>query len=174
MTYSSESESMQSRPATLRDFLALVDAFNCRKVQYAIIGGFAMIAHGFSRSTRDIDLLVPADVENGKKIKEVLLLMPEKSAKEIDPAWFIEGENIRVNDAYVIDIMLNANGETYESLLPYIETKNIDGIPVSVLTMEGMLKTKITGREKDIPDRIFLERHIEWTQKSSPPFKPCI
>jgi len=33
-----------------------------------LIGGFSMIAHGFSRATRDIDILFPADVENGKKL----------------------------------------------------------------------------------------------------------
>jgi len=125
-----------------------------------LIGGFSMIAHGFSRATRDIDILFPADVENGKKVKEVLLLMPEQAAKDLDPAWFAEGENVRVVDAYTVDIMLNANGETYESLLPYRQTVNINGVSVAIPSLEGMLKTKLTGRIKDNLDRLFIERHL--------------
>jgi len=151
---------LSPRPASIRDLLTLIDALNRKGVEYMLIGGFSMIIHGFSRATRDIDMLVPSDVENGKKVKEVLLLMPEKAAQGIEPAWFSEGENIRVADEYVIDIMLNANGETFESLYPYLEYKEIDGITVPVASMEGLLKTKLTGREKDIPDRLFLERYI--------------
>jgi len=151
-----------TRPASMRDVLTLIDALNQKNVEYMLIGGFSMIVHGFSRSTRDIDMLVPKSVENGEKIKEVLLLLPDKAAKEIDPAWFSEGENIRVSDEYVVDIMLNANGETFESLRPYMEFRNINGISVPIASMEGLLKTKMTGRAKDIPDRIFLERHLSY------------
>jgi len=158
------------RPASIRDLLTLIDALNKKGVEYMLIGGFSMIIHGFSRATRDIDMLVPSDVENGEKVKEVLLLMPGKAAQGIDPAWFSEGENIRVTDEYVIDIMLNANGETFESLHPYLEYKEIDGITVPVASMEGLLKTKLTERAKDIPDRLFLERYI--AEKRDRQFKP--
>jgi len=152
-----------SRPATLQDLLALIDALNRKDVEYMLIGGFSMIAHGFSRATRDIDLLFPQDVENGKKVKDVLLLMPEQAAKEIDPAWFAEGENIRVMDEYVVDIMLNANGETYESLLPYRQVVDIHGISVAIPSLEGMRKTKLTNRPKDAVDCLFIERHLAET-----------
>jgi len=155
-----------SRPATLRDLLTLIHALNQRNVEYMLIGGFAMIAHGFSRSTRDIDLLVPLDEANGKKLIEVLLMMPDQAARKIDLAWFTEGENIRVSDDLVIDIMFNANGESYDSLRPLLETIDIDGVSIPIASMEGLLKTKMTVRPKDIPDRLFLERHIQNNQQN--------
>ena len=151
----------QVRPATIQDLLVLIDAFNRSDTPYMLIGGFGMLAHGFSRSTRDIDILFPANSEVGKKVIDVLLLMPEKAAKEIDPSWFDEGDNIRVNDAYTLDIMFNANGETFESLAPYMEKVEINGIKVCVPSIEGMLKTKLTGRQKDVADEIALRRQIQ-------------
>lgn len=158
--FEDDNDEKVTRPATLRDLLALIDMLNRHEVPYMLIGGFSMIAHGFSRSTRDIDILFPADATTGEKVKQVLVLLPQAAAKELDPDWFSEGENIRVSDEYTIDIMLNANGETYESLLPYRQIMSIEGIEVSIPSLEGMLKTKLTDREKDKIDQLFLKRHL--------------
>jgi len=88
------------------------------------------------------------------------LLLPDGVARDLDPAWFIEGETIRVADAFVVDLMFNAAGETYESLLPYAVTIDFDGIPVRTLNLEGLLRTKQTLRAKDKADREILERAI--------------
>ena len=89
------------------------------------------------------------------------MVLPDQAAKDIDPAWFNEGENIRVADAFVVDIMLNACGETYETLKQYAETIDLDGVPVRTINLEGLLLTKQTMREKDVSDRIVLERALE-------------
>lgn len=81
-------------------------------------------------------------------------------AKDIDPAWFAEGENIRVADAFVVDIMLNACGETYETLSRFAETIDLDGLPIRTINLEGLLRTKQTLRDKDIADRAVLERAL--------------
>src|SRR5690606_15323183 len=104
------------RPATLRDLIALTKAFSWHEVPYMLIGGFAMIAHGFSRATRDIDILFLNDVATGKQVVEVLFRQGQLLASNIDPDWFEQGQNIRLSDRHVLDIMLNANGETYKSL----------------------------------------------------------
>jgi hypothetical protein len=44
------------------------------------------------------------------------MVLPDGAAKDIEPRWFEEGENIRVADAFVVDFMLNANGQTYDTL----------------------------------------------------------
>ncbi len=77
---------------------------------------------------------------------------------DLDPAWFNEGENIRVADAFVVDIMLNACGETYESLMQYAETVDMDGLAIRTVNLEGLLRTKQTMRDKDVADRNILER----------------
>ena len=149
-----------SRPATLEDLKTLIGSLNKQKADYLLIGGYALFAHGYHRATTDIDVLVPATKLAGLKVKEALMILPDKAAKDIDPAWFEEGENIRVSDAFVVDIMLNACGETYETLKQFAETIDLDGIPVRTINLEGLLLTKNTKREKDIADRIILERAL--------------
>lgn len=149
-----------SRPATIEDLKALVSALNEKGADYLLIGGYALYAHGYHRATTDIDVLVPATRQAGEKIREALMLLPDRAATDIDPAWFEEGENIRVADAFVVDIMLNACGETYETLQAYAETVDLDGVPVRTVNLEGLLKTKQTLREKDIADRGILERAL--------------
>lgn len=150
-----------SRPATLEDLKALIASLNEQGADYLLIGGYALFAHGYHRATTDIDVLVPATQEAGIKIRSALMVLPDQAAKDIDPAWFDEGENIRVADAFVVDIMLNACGETYETLKQYAETIDLDGVPVHTINLEGLLLTKQTMREKDVSDRIILERALE-------------
>ncbi|MDO8789113.1 MAG: hypothetical protein Q7J42_13670 [Sulfuritalea sp.] len=76
------------------------------------------------------------------------------------PAWFEEGDNIRVADAFVVDLMLNACGETYDSLQRHAETIALDGIPVRTVNLQGLLLTEQTTRDEDIADRIVLERAL--------------
>ncbi len=122
-----------SRPASLDDLKMLITALNLSGASYLLIGGYALFAHGYHRATTDIDVLVPATAQAGVKIKEALMVLPDQTARDIDPAWFDEGENIRVADAFVVDIMLNACGQTYTSLLPYAETIELDGLPIRTI-----------------------------------------
>lgn len=153
--------SQYARPATLDDLKSLIRTLNQHGVDYLLIGGYALFAHGYHRATTDIDLLVPASREAGEKLKAALMALPDQAAKDIDPAWFAEGDNIRLADAFVVDLMLNACGETHESLLPYMETLDLDGLPVRTLNLEGLLRTKMTAREKDVSDRMVIERALE-------------
>jgi len=54
------------------------------------------------------------------------MILPDQAARDIEPQWFEDGEHIRVADAFVVDIMLNANGQTYETLRKYSETLDLD------------------------------------------------
>ena len=154
-----------SRPATLEDLKALIEALNRQGAEYLLIGGYALFAHGYHRATVDIDVLVPATRQSGEKVKQALMVLPDQAAKEIDPVWFEEGENIRVADAFVVDIMLNACGETYETLKQYAETIDMDGLPVRTVNLEGLLRTKQTMRDKDVSDRMVLEQALAELRK---------
>lgn len=150
-----------SRAATFEDLKSLIQSLNQQSAEYLLIGGYALAAHGYHRATTDIDMLVPARRDAGERIKRALMVLPDQAAKEIEPEWFEEGENIRLADAFVVDIMFNACGETYETLLQFSETIEIDGIAVRTVNLEGLLRTKKTVREKDIADRLVLERALE-------------
>ncbi len=82
-----------------------------------------------------------------------------KSAN-LEATWFDEGENIRLADEVVVDLIFKTCGETCETLKPYIEIVDLDGAPVKTLSLEGLIKTKQSARDKDVMDRIVLERAI--------------
>jgi len=149
-----------ARAASVDDLKLLLRSLNDQQVEYLLIGGYALYALGYQRGTVDIDIVLPPTIEQGQRTKRALLLLPDGVARDLDPAWFIEGETIRVADAFVVDLMFNAAGETYESLLPYAVTIDFDGIPVRTLNLEGLLRTKQTLRANDKADREILERAI--------------
>lgn len=153
-----------ARPATMEDLKALVRSLNEQGVDYLLIGGYALFAHGYQRATTDIDLLLPASVEAGEKIKRALMVLPEQAIKELDPQWFLEAETIRVGDEIVVDLMFNAAGQTFEMLSEFREIIEVDGIPIKTVSLAGLLLTKQTMRDKDAQDRRILERAIQYLQ----------
>jgi hypothetical protein len=155
-----------ARPASVEDLKTLLKALHQEKVDYLLIGGYALYTLGYQRGTTDIDVLMRPTREQGERAQRALLLLPDQAAKDLDPAWFIEGETIRVADAFVVDVMFNACGESYESLQPHAVTIDFDGVPVRTLNIEGLLKTKQTSRDKDKLDRMILERAIQANSKS--------
>ena len=154
-----------SRPATLSDLKTLVRSLNEQNAEYLLIGGYALFAHGYHRTTTDIDLIVPANQTAGAQIRNALMVLADQSVKSLDLTWFDEGENIRIADEIIVDLLFNACGESYETLKAYAEIIDLDGIPVRTLNLEGLLRTKQGAREKDSADRRVLELALEEYRK---------
>lgn len=112
------------------------------------------------RATEDIDVLLRPTRENGERVKRALSFL--ESSRDLDPAWFEqqagETENIRVADDLIVDLLFSANGETYESMQPFVREIAIEGVAVRVVNIDGLLRTKTQTREKDLLDRRMLER----------------
>lgn len=141
--------------------LGLLARFRDEGVEYVLVGGQAVRLNGYLRATEDVDVLLRATRENGEKVIRALSFLA--SARELKPEWFVPGadgtiENIRVADELLVDLLFAANGETYESIQPHVRTPEIDGVPIRVLDIDGLLKTKTDYREKDILDRQVLMR----------------
>ena len=154
-----------SRPATLSDLKTLIRSLNEQNAEYLLIGGYALFAHGYHRTTTDIDLVVPANQSAGAQIRNALMVLSDQSVKSLDLTWFDEGENIRIADEIIVDLLFNACGESYETLNAYAEIIDLDGIPVRTLNLEGLLRTKQGAREKDSADRRVLELALEEYRK---------
>ena len=148
------------RPASLDDLKTLIGSLNRQHVDYLLIGGYALFVHGYHRATTDIDVLVPATAESGARAKAALMVLPDQAAKDLEPEWFAEGDNIRVADAFVVDVMLNACGETYDTLKQYAITVDLEGIPVQTVSLEGLLRPNRPSRNKHASDRHFLDRAL--------------
>ena len=55
-----------------QDFRDLLALFNAHKVDYIIVGAYALAYHGAPRYTGDMDILVHPDLENAKRILRAL------------------------------------------------------------------------------------------------------
>ena len=140
--------------------LQLLARFQSEGVQYILVGGHAVRLNGFVRATEDIDILLPSSLENGRRVIRALEFL--HSSQDLDPEWFAvppgDPENIRISDDLLIDLLFAANGQTYEALQPHVRTLEIEGVTVSTLDIEGLLKTKTDYRDKDRIDREALSR----------------
>jgi len=148
--------------------LKLLARFADEGVEYILVGGQAVRLNGYLRAAEDIEVLVQPTRDNGEKIIRAMDFLP--SSKDLDAGWFVPApdgsvENIRVADDLLVDLLFAANGETYKSVQPYIRQLVIEGTPVKVLNIDGLIKTKNDFREKDVLDKRVLER-ISATLKS--------
>ena len=55
-----------------QDFRDLLELFNSNKVEYIIVGGYALAFHGAPRYTGDIDIYVKPDTGNAEQIMTTL------------------------------------------------------------------------------------------------------
>ena len=136
--------------------LRLLARFRDEGVDYVLIGGQAVRLNGYLRATEDVDVLVRPTHLNGEKIIRALGFLP--SSKDLDANWFVPApdgsvENIRVADDLLIDLLFAANGETYDSVQPYVRELVVEGTPIKVLNIDGLIKTKTDFQEKDILDK---------------------
>jgi len=154
-----------TRPATWEDVKLLARYFEEAGVEYAIIGGYALAAHGLSRFTQDIDVLVDPSAANSRRWIVALSRLPDGAARELeaDPDVFAAQKRyaIRVNDEITVDLLPSAAGHTWEELKPHVTQVEIDGVGVRVLDLEGLLKTKEVPRPKDQADAEAIRRALE-------------
>lgn len=54
------------------DILNLWRCLESNHVRYIMIGGFAINLHGYSRTTKDIDIWIEDTLENRKKLRQAL------------------------------------------------------------------------------------------------------
>ena len=58
--------------ALRRDFSEFIGYFVAREVRFLVVGGHAMAAHGHPRYTKDLDVWVRADPDNGERVRSRL------------------------------------------------------------------------------------------------------
>lgn len=154
-----------TRPATWEDVKRLARYFEEAGADYAIIGGYALAAHGLARFTEDIDVLVDPALSNSRRWIVALSRLPDGAAHELaaEPDVFSGQQRyaIRVNDEITVDVLPSAAGRSWDELKHHIITVDIDGIAVKVLDLEGLLKTKDVPRPKDQADAEAIRRAIE-------------
>jgi len=156
-----ENDCEYSRAPELEDLVNLCDSLNRESVLYVLIGGFAVILHGFVRGTKDIDLLVDASEENVRALKRAMSSLPDNAIALIADDEVARYRVVRVADEIVVDLLASACGITYaDALQSGIETRTIQGVSIPLATKELLIRMKDTVRESDAVDVRYLKLRI--------------
>ena len=134
---------------------------NREGVRYLLIGGFAVILHGFVRTTKDVDLLVDPSDANVEAIKRALSSLPDNAVEEIALSDVREHTVVRVAEEIVVDLMASACGVTYDEALRLgVEERQIDDVVIPLAGMQALIRMKDTVRDSDRMDVRFLEMRL--------------
>ena len=145
-----------TRPATWEDVKTLARYLGEAGVDYALVGGYAIAAHGFNRFSEDIDILVNPAAENSIRWIAALSRLPDAAAAELATEQDVFADDkryaIRINDEFTIDVMPSIAGFSWDEMKVHITTISIDDVTINLLDLPGLLKTKQGVRPKDQMD----------------------
>ena len=156
----------ESRPPTVEDLVGLCRRLNEMGARYLVIGGFAVIHHGFTRTTEDIDLLIESSLANQALVKQALEYLPDQAVKELGNDDLRDWVVVRVVDEITVDLMMAACGIGFDEAFTEIQTVEIRGVSIPFASPRLLQRMKQTYREKDAMDRRFL---TELIRKQEPP-----
>ncbi|MCE5340427.1 MAG: nucleotidyltransferase family protein [Planctomycetaceae bacterium] len=137
-----------------KDYKELLELFNAHKVEYLVVGGFALAFHGAPRFTGDIDLLIKPDIENAKKILAALSDFGFASLNFTE-ADFLKPDNI-IQLGYPpvrIDIIMSISGVDWQTASRGKIAGQYGDVNVFYLGKEEFIANKkASGRLKDLAD----------------------
>ena len=151
------------------DVVRICRSLNAASARYLLIGGFAVMAHGAGRFTKDIDLLVDDGPQNIARIKQGLAVLADNAAAEVADDDVQRHVVVRVADEVVVDLMGRACGLSYADAVQDAEVVERDGVPIPVASPATLIRTKDTPRPQDALDRAFLEGVLEQRRRSGMP-----
>jgi hypothetical protein len=154
-------DSAYSRAPQIEDLVRICRSLNERQARYLLIGGFALIAHGAGRTTKDIDFLIDASRDNLTRVRSALAILADNAAAEIEDGDVERYSVVRVADEVIVDLLARACGVDYEDAARDAEIIEIGGVRIPVASKRTLVRTKDTIRPSDLADRQFLLALIE-------------
>jgi hypothetical protein len=140
-----------------RDFRDLLAEFNVHKVEFLVIGAYALAAHGHVRATEDLDVWVRPEPENAKRVLEALRAFGAPLHDLTEKDLTTPGVVFQIGVAPLrIDVLTAIDGVDFaDAWLGRLISKFADQ-PIAVLSREHLIKNKrATGRTQDLAD-------VEW------------
>jgi hypothetical protein len=136
-------------PEDFRDF---IESLNSNKVEYILIGGWAVGLYGNPRTTKDIDFLVECSSRNIKRLQKALYKF---GAPPVDEDHFKTPGNVYRMGRHPmqIDVLTHAIGIDTVKSIKRSETIIVDNISIRVISFDDLIESKkATGRLQDIAD----------------------
>lgn len=138
------------------DLIRICCALNAAGARYVLIGGFAVVAHGASRFTKDIDLLVDDEPANVARVRQGLSVLADNAAANVADLDVRDHTVVRVVDEVIVDLMGKACGLAYAEVAADMEWHDLNGVRVPVASPAALIRMKDTYRPQDAIDRSFL------------------
>jgi hypothetical protein len=139
-------------PGTANRVLAVCRLLNRHRARYLLAGGVAANLHGSVRATRGVDILVPPEPHNTRRVLTALGELPFGVAAELDPDEVAHRPVTIVGDEPRVDILTVARSVRFDPAWPRRITRRIKGVRVPYLSLEDLMASKRTGRAADIAD----------------------
>jgi predicted nucleotidyltransferase len=137
------------------DFSDFIAALNISGTEYMVVGGYAVILHGYYRTTQDLDIWVNKTSDNYQKLTKAFAVfgMP---VFDMDHKNFM-GESFDVfsigRKPLQIDIITKLKGLDFSEAIEHAVKKEIEGLKVNYLGLPDLLTAKkASGRYKDLDD----------------------
>lgn len=141
---------METLPKDFKEFVVLLNKNN---VRYIVIGGYAVVYHGYVRSTNDIDIWIDIRDEN---IRNTLKALDDFgfSSLNIKEADFSPNQIIQLGyPPNRIDLITTPAGIDFETCYQTKEQLIIDNITINIIDLKNLIKTKkASNRTRDLAD----------------------
>ena len=142
-----------------KDFADLCSLLNDKRVEYLVVGGYAVAFHGAPRFTGDFDLFVHPDETHVRRMLDALAAFGFPS-HELEPGYLLSQRKIvQLGRVPVqVHLMSGITGVDWEQAWESREAGSYGGIPVHFIGREALIANKrAAGRPKDIADADALE-----------------
>lgn len=137
------------------DFADFIRCLNKHYVEYMLVGGYAVILRGYSRSTGDMDIWVNRTESNFSQLQKSiaefglpLAAIPKEKFFSIDYDVFSFGR-----PPYAIEVMTALKGVDFMDAFEKATILQVDNIDVRVIHLNQLIQAKkAAGRYKDLND----------------------
>lgn len=142
-------------PPDFKDFLQLL---NSEKVEYLLIGGYAVGFYGYPRATGDLDVWIAASDANAAKVVQVLGKFGF-SAETVRQEFFNKTDQVfRMGVQPIsIDIVTSISGVDFAECYSRRNPQILEGVDVMLIHIDDLKQNKrCSGRPKDLDDLLNL------------------
>ena len=142
------------------DYKEMLQGLLDQKVEFIVVGAYALAAHGFPRATGDIDIWVKPDENNSKKVYKALARFGAPINEIREDEFSQPGLIFQIGVVpRRIDIITKIDAVEFEEADSDKIFVDIDDLKVPVLSVDKLIKNKMaTGREKDLLDAKLLKK----------------
>jgi hypothetical protein len=141
------------------DFRDILSAFYEEKVEFMLVGAYALAAHGLPRATGDIDLWIKSSNENAERVWRALEKFGAPLSELTKGDLTSPGTIIQLGVApRRIDILTEITGVEFAEAEPDRLMVSIEGIEIPVIGRTHLIQNKkAVGRPQDDADVARLE-----------------